>query len=133
MTQTTKMTMREFLTFVKENVADEEVKAYAEAEIKKLDEMNAKRREKTSKKREENKPLLDRIYNEILTGEPKTAADVADVIEVSVQKASSLLRTLVSEGMAEDTEIKVPKKGKCKGYTRVEVTEDTADTVDIEE
>lgn len=115
-----KMTKRDFLKAVMNGEINDEIKAFAEEEIEKLDAANAKRREKTSKKREENKPLLDQIYNEILGEEPKTASEVAEVIQTSVQKASSLLRTLVEEGKAEAQEIKVPKKGKCKGYTKVE-------------
>lgn len=115
-----KMTKRDFLNAVMNGEINDEIKAFAEEEIEKLDTANAKRREKTSKKREENKPLLDQIYNEILGEEPKTASEVAEVIQTSVQKASSLLRTLVEDGKAEAQEIKVPKKGKCKGYTKVE-------------
>lgn len=115
-----KMTKRDFLKAVMNGEINDEIKAFAEEEIEKLDTANAKRREKTSKKKEENKPLLDQIYNEVLGEEPKTASEVAEVIETSVQKASSLLRTLVEDGKAEAQEIKVPKKGKCKGYTKVE-------------
>ena len=115
-----KMTKRDFLNAVMNGEINDEIKAFAEEEIEKLDTANAKRREKTSKKREENKPLLDQIYNEILGEEPKTASEVAEVIQTSVQKASSLLRTLVEAGKAEAQEIKVPKNGKCKGYTKVE-------------
>ena len=118
-----KMTKREFLTMVANGEFNEEVKAFAEEEIVKLDAANEKRREQSSKKRAENQPLLDKIYDEILGNEPVTASEVAEVIETSTQKASSLLRTLVQEGKAEAQEIKVPKKGKCKGYTKVEVEE----------
>ena len=115
-----KMTKRDFLNAVMNGEINDEIKAFAEEEIEKLDAANAKRREQSSKKRAENQPLLDKIYNEVLGEEPKTASEVAEVIETSVQKASSLLRTLVEEGKAEAQEIKVPKKGKCKGYTKVE-------------
>lgn len=118
-----KMTKREFLTMVANGEINEEIKAFAEEEINKLDATNAKRREQSSKKRAENQPLLDKIYNEILGDEPKTASEVAEIIETSVQKASSLLRTLEGEGKANSAEIKIPKKGKCKGYTKVEVEE----------
>lgn len=115
-----KMTKRDFLNAVMNGEINDEIKAFAEEEIEKLDTANAKRREQSSKKRAENQPLLDKIYNEVLGEEPKTASEVAEVIQTSVQKASSLLRTLVDEGKAEAQEIKVPKKGKCKGYTKVE-------------
>ena len=116
-----KMTKREFLNAIVNGEINEDIKTFAEEELEKLDAANAKRREQSSKKRAENQPLLDKIYDEILGDEPKTASEVAEVIETSVQKASSLLRTLVDEGKAESTEIKVPKRGKCKGYTKVEI------------
>ena len=118
-----KMTKREFLTMVANGEINEEIKAFAEEEINKLDAVNAKRRKQSSKKRAENQPLLDKIYNEILGNEPKSASEVAEIIETSVQKASSLLRTLEDEGKATSAEIKIPKKGKCKGYTKVETQE----------
>lgn len=118
-----KMTKREFLNAIVNGEINEDIKTFAEEELEKLDAANAKRREQSSKKRAENQPLLDRIYNEILGDEPKTASEVAEVIETSVQKASSLLRTLVDEDKADSTEIKVPKRGKCKGYTKIEIQE----------
>ena len=60
------MTKREFLTKVMEMVADEEMRTFAEEEIRKLDEALEKRKEKTSQKALENMPLLDKIYNDIL-------------------------------------------------------------------
>ena len=111
-----KMTKREFLNAIVNGEINEDIKTFAEEEL-------AKRREQSSKKRAENQPLLDKIYDEILGDEPKTASEVAEIIETSVQKASSLLRTLEDEGKATSAEIKIPKKGKCKGYTKVEIQE----------
>ena len=117
------MTNREFFNAVinTENVA-EDIKAYAEAAIAKMDATNEARKNKPSKAAIENAPLLEQIYNEVLTNEAQIASAVAEAIGVSVQKANSLLRTLVAEGKAEATDIKVPKKGTVKGYTKV-VTE----------
>lgn len=113
------MTKREFLTKVMEMVADEEMRAFAEEEIRKLDEALEKRKEKTSQKALENMPLLDKIYNDILKeDEPVTATVVGEIMEVSTQKASSLLRKLVEEGRANSEDIKVAKKGTQKGYTK---------------
>lgn len=52
-----------------------------------------------------------------MTDEPKTATDVAAVLEVSVQKASGLLRRLVEEGKAVKVDVKIKGKGTQKGYT----------------
>ena len=81
------------------------------------DAANEKRRNTLSKKAQENLPLLQQITDEILTEEPKTATDVAAVLEVSVQKASGLLRRLVEDGKAVKVDVKIKGKGTQKGYT----------------
>ena len=112
------MTSREFLTAIASNeTLAEDVRAFAEAELAKRDAANEKRRNTPSKKAVENEPLVAQIVDEILTNEPKTASDVAAVLGVSVQKASTLLRSAVTAGKAVSTDIKVPKKGVQKGYT----------------
>lgn len=114
------MTKREFLTKVIEVVADEEMKTFAEEEIRKLDEALEKRKEKTSLKAAENAPLLDKIYEDILKeDEPVTATVVGEIMEVSTQKASFLLRKLVEQERAKSEDIKVAKKGTQKGYTKL--------------
>jgi len=113
------MTKREFLTKVSTGEMNDEVMEFAAAEIAKMDAANDKRKEKTSKKAEENQPLVDRIVNEILGDEPVTATDVAGILEVSVQKASQLCRAAVAQGMASSQDVKIPKKGNMKGYSRI--------------
>lgn len=112
------MTKREFLTKVSTGEMNDEVMEFAAAEIAKMDAANDKRKEKTSKKAEENQPLVDRIVSEILGDEPVTATDVAGILEVSVQKASQLCRAAVAQGMASSQDVKIPKKGNMKGYTK---------------
>ena len=111
------MTKREFLTKIAA-IEDVELAEFAQNELAKMDEANAKRKEKTSKKAEENQPLIDRIANEILGTEPMTATDVAAVMELSVQKVSALCRAAVAQGLVVQSEVKVPKRGKMKAYTR---------------
>lgn len=113
------MTKREFLTKISAGEMNEEMMAFAASEIEKMDAANEKRKEKVSKKAEENQPLVDRIVNEILGEEPVTATDVAAVLEVSVQKASQLCRAAVDQGKAVSQDVKVPKKGMQKGYSRI--------------
>ena len=112
------MTKREFLTKIAAGEMTDEIMAMATSEIEKLDAANEKRKEKVSKKAVENQPLIDRIATEILGDEPVTATDVAGVLEVSVQKASNLLRTAVTQGLATSQDVKIPKKGTMKGYTK---------------
>ena len=114
----TTMTNREFYTSIMNTESlSAEVREHAEAALNKLDATNEKRKSATSKKALENQPLIDRIINEILDSQPKTASDVAAVLEVSVQKASMLCRAAVEQGHAKSQDIKVPKKGVQKGYT----------------
>lgn len=112
-----KMTKREFYTAIKNGKIDEQVKLFATEELEKMDAVNEKRRNTLSKKAKENEPLLQQITDEILTEEPKTATDVAAVLEVSVQKASGLLRRLVEDGKAAKVDVKIKGKGTQKGYT----------------
>ena len=85
-----------------------------------MDAVNEKRRNTLSKKAKENEPLLKQITDEILTEEPKTATDVAAVLEVSVQKASGLLRRLVEDGKAAKVDVKIKGKGTQRGYSKIQ-------------
>ena len=121
------MTKREFLTAVSNGEMTDELKDFATAEIEKMDNSAAARAAKPSKAQLENAPLADRIVNEILGTEPKTATEVAEVLEVNVQKASALLRMTVAQGRAVQTEVKLPKKGTVKAYTLAEEASEEAD------
>ena len=124
------MTNREFLTAIAnmKNIS-EELKAEATARIEKLDATNEARKNKPSKKAIENAPVMEQIANEILTSEAQTASTVAEAAGISVQKANALLRALVAEGRATVTEVKVPKRGVQKAYTKADAdAEADADT-----
>ena len=110
------MTNREFLTAIanSENLSAELVE-HATNEIAKMDAANEKRKNKPSKTAEANAPILVSL-TDALTSDPQTASDLAVAVGISTQKASSLLRQIVASGVAVATDIKVPKKGTCKGY-----------------
>lgn len=80
---------------------------------------------KDQEKRDANEALARHIATDILTSEAKTATDVAAVLteetgeEVKVQKASYLCRLAVKMELANETEVKIPKKGAQKAYTAV--------------
>jgi Fic family protein len=122
------MTNREFYTNIANGNITEAEKEFALAAIAKMDETNEKRKNKPSKTAEANAPIIASL-TEALTADPQTAADLAAVVGISTQKASSLLRQIVASGVAVSTDIKVPKKGTCKGYALAPVGE-TADTVE---
>ena len=124
------MTNREFYTAISANeTLPQDIRDHATAAIAKLDATAEARKGKVSAKdqakRDENATLANRIATEILGTEAKTATDVATALteilgeEVKVQKASYLCRLAVDLGLANQTEVKIPKKGTQKAYTAV--------------
>ena len=123
------MTNREFYTAISTTESlPMELRNHALAQLEKLDATAVKRKGKVSKadqeKRDANAALAAKVAAEVLTTEAKTATDVAAILtemlgeEVKVQKASYLLRLAVDMGLANQTEVAIPKKGKQKAYTQ---------------
>jgi hypothetical protein len=112
------MTNRDFLKNISANEnLTAEMREHAEKMLAQMDSALAKRKEKPSKTAVANEPIKANIF-EWLTkqSEPVVASVVGEAMEISVQKASSLLRTLRDEGKVEQSEVKVPKKGVQKAY-----------------
>ena len=117
------MTNREFFTAIANiDTLPAELVEFATNAIAKMDATNEARKNKPSKKATENAPVIEALTN-ALTSDPQTAADLAAVVGISTQKASSLLRQMVTSGVAVSTDIKVPKKGTCKGYSLAPIGE----------
>lgn len=121
------MTKKEFMEKViamieKTEIVDEEVMVeFAHNEIEKIDRANERKKSKMTEKAKENIQLMDKIYEDILkVDELTTATTVGEYMEISTQKASSLLRKMVDEGRATVEDVKIPKKGIQKGYKRKE-------------
>lgn len=111
------MTNREFLnTIINANISDE-VTAQAKDLLAKLDARNAKRAATPSKTAVANEPIKAKIV-ELLSDatELMTASQIGEALEISTQKASALLRQMVEVGTLTSEEVKIPKKGKQKGY-----------------
>lgn len=111
------MTKREFYVAIANGEMNDEVKATAAEYIAKMDEVNEKRKNTLSKKQEENEAIKAEIMGHLDT-EAKTATTVGELMGISTQKASALLRQLVNDGKATATEVKIPKKGTQKGYVK---------------
>ena len=106
------MTQRDFYNAVIATVDNDELKAFAESAIAKLDERNAKRASKPSKTQVANEPIIKAI-SEVLTSEPMLASKIAELCEISTQKASALVKKV--EGV-QSVDVKVKGKGTQKGY-----------------
>ena len=93
------------------------------ADVKAKEARKGKVSKAAQEKRETNEAIARHIAVDILGAEAKTATDVAEVLtaesgeEVKVQKASYLCRLAVKLGLANETEVAIPKKGKQKAYT----------------
>jgi len=110
------MTKREFLEIVK-GLGHPEAAEFAAKELEKMDRALEKRRSKPTKAQIANAPIIEQIVSEILKEEEfKTASEIAEILEISVQKASAVLRQAVSEGKVEVKDVKVKGKGTQKGY-----------------
>lgn len=125
------MTKNEMLKMIVEGAtvtAEMEAKAaeMLAADAKAKEARKGKVSEKDQAKRDANEALARHIAADILTAEAKTATDVAAVLteetgeEVKVQKASYLCRLAVTLELANETDVKIPKKGTQKAYTAVE-------------
>jgi hypothetical protein len=112
------MTNREFLNNI---IANEdfatEMREHAGKMLAQMDATLEKRKAKPSKAAIANEPIKVAIIDYLTEQtEPALAATVANALEISVQKASSLLRGLVEENKLTQKDIKVPKKGTQKAY-----------------
>lgn len=106
------MTQREFYTAVIASVDNDELKAFATEAIAKLDARNAKRASTPSKTQKENEPIVKAIAS-VLTDEPMLASKIAELCNISVQKASSLAKKV---DRVQTVDVKVKGKGTQKGY-----------------
>lgn len=113
----TTMTQREFLTAVSNGNINDEIIDFAKAEIKKMDARNEKRKTTPSKTALANEPIKEEIVKALTERGTMCAADVGELVEITTQKASSLLRQLVEDGKVTSEDKKVPKKGSVKFYT----------------
>ena len=124
------MTNREFYTNIANGNVTEAEKEFALAAIAKMDETNEKRKNKVSPKEAEKQAEMAALRESIfavITNDPQTEADIAAQVGVTGAKARAQLRKLVAEGKIVSADIKVPKKGTCKGYSLAPVAEDVAE------
>lgn len=111
------MTNREFYNAIINGTMNEEVQDFAKEAIQKMDERNEKRSSKPSKTSIENAPIKEKIIEFISNhNEFCIASTIAEALEVSTQKISSLCRQLVNDGKLIEQEVKIPKQGKRKAY-----------------
>lgn len=116
------MTKREFFEKVKNGEFDEEIAAFADQELGKLDHTNELRKvaaaTKAVEKEAERAPIREAVMK-VMTVEPKTASMLIEEAGVTItpQSIPSLLKGLIEEGVVVKSDVKIPGKGKQKGYS----------------
>lgn len=113
------MTMREFLNGV---LATEgltsELANFATAKLADLDEKNAARRNSLTPTQLENEKLKAKFVEMAEAETPYAASVIAEMLGVTTQKASALMRALKADGVVTEGEGKsATGKGKVKTYT----------------
>lgn len=111
------MTNREFFNAIINANLSDELTQFATDAIAKMDKRNAVRSSKPSKTAIANAPIKAAILAFIADHPKALAADVATGVDITPAKASGLCVQLVKEGELTSEDIKIPKKGKVKGYT----------------
>ena len=106
------MTQREFYNAVIADTQNADLANFAVEALEKLDARNAKRSSKPSKVQIANEPIIEAI-SRVLTDEPMLASKIAELCEISTQKASALVKKI--EGV-QSVDVKVKGKGTQKGY-----------------
>lgn len=112
------MTNRDFLTAIASNDSlSDEIRTFAMNQIDKLNERNMKRSSSLNSKQKKNEEIKNKFvtYLEENAGF-HSASDIAKNFELSVQKASSLLKQLANENTIFMESQKVTGKGKQNMY-----------------
>lgn len=120
------MTQREFFTKAKailEEANKPELVTYCENAIEKLDARNAKKSSTLSKTQIENEEIKKEILAHLNGKKDAISSEIGVALGYSTSKISALMTQLVNEGKVTVSDVKIPKKGKVKGYTLVEVGE----------
>ena len=111
------MTKRMALEAIVAEMENEDVKAWATAELDKMDAANEARKNKVTPKKQELIDAATEVAGE-LSDEPMTATQIAEAHGVKVQKASAIARKAVELGLATQVDVKVKGKGTVKGYIK---------------
>lgn len=110
-----------------EDVDTAELCAAFESALAKLDAINEKRKAasavKAAEKQAEKAPVRDALFA-VMGGEdaPMTASMLIEAAGLDVKPASipSLMRPLIEAGRVAKVDVKIPGKGKQRGYVRTE-------------
>lgn len=116
------MTKKEFFMTIASTetvMVTDEMRSFAEYMLEQMEHEASKRKAKTAEKSAEKNAAFRQRILEIMKAESETftTSEIAEALEVSVQKASAVLRGMVSDEILNVADVKVPKKGKQKGYS----------------
>jgi len=110
------MTKREMYVAILNGEINDEVKTMVQAELDHMDAANEKAAAKRAEKAAEDAPLYEAALAN--AGDGITASALGEILEVSTQKASYILRALVAQGKMTSEDVKIDKRN-CKLYKLV--------------
>lgn len=116
------MTTREFYeTIINLDSIAEELRQKGVELLQAMDDKQNNARKRNSEKRaEELKPFMENIEALLSTAEtPKLTTEIATALKLSPNKASAILRKMVTDGVLISIDVKVPKAGIRKAYKLV--------------
>lgn len=105
----TKPTKKQMFTQIRAHLTDPAEIAFIDNEIELLNRKNTKRAETLTKKQRENLEVIDKIYACMDEGVGYRASAIPALIgdtEMSVNKASALLKSMLANGKATRAELK---------------------------
>ena len=106
------MTKKEFFTAIANSNLSEDLINFANESLEKMtvaaERAKVRRQSKPTKAQVANAPLREKLI-EMLNEGPQTASTAAPVLEISVQKASAILRGIEADGICT---AEVTKNGK---------------------
>lgn len=111
------MTYREFYTAVINGENTCEVISFATEAIAKLDARNAKRASTPTEKQKENEKVKVSIRKYLEENGSHVAGEIAESLELTVSKVSSLCTQMVKDGVIKSEDVKVKGKGTRKSYS----------------
>lgn len=106
-----KMTKRDYFNAIRELVANRpDLVAFIDHEVELLSKKNATRSTKPTKAQVENANLAEKVVETLVSGKPYTVSEiqkeVAELSDLSNQRATAIVRSLVRAGSLTRNEVK---------------------------
>ncbi len=111
------MTKQEIFELIANGEINEDVQAFAVKELNKMAAQKIRNAERAKGKKEKFSNEVRELVGGLEQDRVYTASEVAEIYEMKVQRASSVMRRAVELGLATAEAVLIKGKGAVKGYT----------------